>query len=569
MAPEKVESGAEPTPPETLKPSNSRRKLIRRGPSEKKLETVSRKAGEHEGQSAKVVSTSNEDPADVISSTKDLSTNSTLISGEDSNMDENAAAQSPSKSDGAQQQAASSQVAEDLGTEIDPKTTLDEHELKLSKEAADKEAESLKRIDNSNHVHVWPEPVQDNTFALPNLDTTGPEVEEWVRANKKLSMRTVTWNLCARPPPKVDATQVTLLPKNRYHLYVIGSEECERSIAQSAINPSKKSWEAYLTEALGDNYVPIKAHTLQAIHMMIFAHKGIAHLCSTVTSAAVPTGIADTLGNKGGVAISLNFGKTKFAVVNVHLAAHQNAVKRRNTEFKKLNVDLPLVLEKKSRKMSNKREAGHLVSPTVPTPAPTPISGGSEPQAESANAVAAQHHVEAQEDLVPVKNSSTKNPTSSTRTLNDFADRVIFMGDMNYRVRGTRSAVDRLLENNMHDAMIHNDQLIWSMKEQLVPSEYIEPPLNFRPTYKFDLNSDEYDTGSKARIPAWCDRVLYIDRGLKCIAYDSDSSLKTSDHRPVYATFLADVEFEEGEGAITNGEGSPAFSSESQVCTIM
>jgi hypothetical protein len=46
-------------------------------------------------------------------------------------------------------------------------------------------------------------------------------------------------------------------------MYIIGTEECERSIAQSAINPSKKNWEAYLSEALGNNYKPIRSHTLQ------------------------------------------------------------------------------------------------------------------------------------------------------------------------------------------------------------------------------------------------------------------------------------------------------------------
>ena len=39
---------------------------------------------------------------------------------------------------------------------------------------------------------------------------------------------------------------------------------------------------------------------------------------------------------------------------------------------------------------------------------------------------------------------------SAGMTLNEYADRVIFMGDMNYRVRGTRSAVDKL-QHSMHD----------------------------------------------------------------------------------------------------------------------
>ena len=37
----------------------------------------------------------------------------------------------------------------------------------------------------------------------------------------------------------------------------------------------------------------------------------------------------------------------------------------------------------------------------------------------------------------------------------------------------------------------------------------MEGPLHFRPTYKFDKNSDDYDTSAKHRVPAWTDRILY------------------------------------------------------------
>ena len=70
----------------------------------------------------------------------------------------------------------------------------------------------------------------------------------------------------------------------RFHMYFIGTEECERSIAQSAVNTSKKNWENYLSEALGEFYIPLRAHTLQAIHLMVFVHRDIIHLCTEVTS---------------------------------------------------------------------------------------------------------------------------------------------------------------------------------------------------------------------------------------------------------------------------------------------
>jgi hypothetical protein len=62
----------------------------------------------------------------------------------------------------------------------------------------------------------------------------------------------------------------------RFHLYVVGTEECERSIAQSAVNTSKKAWEAHLTEILGPMYVPLRSHTLQ-VRTEVLWNFGICH----------------------------------------------------------------------------------------------------------------------------------------------------------------------------------------------------------------------------------------------------------------------------------------------------
>lgn len=56
----------------------------------------------------------------------------------------------------------------------------------------------------------------------------------------------------------------------RFHLYVIGTEECERSIAQSAVNASKRVWEAFLANVLGPMYVPLRSHTLQVRTYIFF-----------------------------------------------------------------------------------------------------------------------------------------------------------------------------------------------------------------------------------------------------------------------------------------------------------
>lgn len=64
-------------------------------------------------------------------------------------------------------------------------------------------------------------------------------------------------------------------------------------------------------------------------------------------------------------------------------------------------------------------------------------------------------------------------------------------------------------------------------------SFYQEATMTFNPTYKFDLNSNDYDSSEKARVPAWTDRILSRSQNLKQINY-STAPLRFSDHRSVY-----------------------------------
>jgi hypothetical protein len=49
----------------------------------------------------------------------------------------------------------------------------------------------------------------------------------------------------------------------------------------------------------------------------------------------------------------------------------------------------------------------------------------------------------------------------------------------------------------------------------------------------------EYDTGSKKRVPAWTDRILFNSKNelVQLIEYQSVPSVSFSDHKPVFAVF--------------------------------
>lgn len=77
------------------------------------------------------------------------------------------------------------------------------------------------------------------------------------------------------------------------------------------------------------------------------------------------------------------------------------------------------------------------------------------------------------------------------------------------------------------------------MKAGSVFEGFAEGKLGFMPTYKFDKDTDTYDTSAKQRIPGWCDRILYVpNEGTELKEYASVPSIRTSDHKPVYATFV-------------------------------
>lgn len=115
------------------------------------------------------------------------------------------------------------------------------------------------------------------------------------------------------------------------------------------------------------------------------------------------------------------------------------------------------------------------------------------------------------------------------------------------------------------------------MKRGLCFNEFTESKITFRPTYKFNVNSDEYDSGPKKRLPSWTDRILYIQNPsfLECKSYFCDNTLKISDHKPVYATFnvhvdlFAKINDESHELTGVPQEDLLKYKSESQVCTIM
>uniref|UniRef100_A0A8C0H2I0 SKICH domain-containing protein n=1 Tax=Chelonoidis abingdonii TaxID=106734 RepID=A0A8C0H2I0_CHEAB len=86
-------------------------------------------------------------------------------------------------------------------------------------------------------------------------------------------------------------------------------------------------------------------------------------------------------------------------------------------------------------------------------------------------------------------------------------------------------------------------------------SGFQEGPLNFPPTFKFDVGTNQYDTSAKKRKPAWTDRILWkikscgaphnpggrrpsrTSLAVTQLCYCSHMEYVVSDHKPVAAIF--------------------------------
>lgn len=125
-------------------------------------------------------------------------------------------------------------------------------------------------------------------------------------------------------------------------------------------------------------------------------------------------------------------------------------------------------------------------------------------------------------------------------------DRVIWLGDMNYRIALSYGDTKKLLEKNDWEALLEKDQLRIEQRAGRAFKGWNEGKIYFAPTYKYSTNSDRYagenlKSSEKRRTPAWCDRILWYGEGLKQISYVRGDS-RFSDHRSVYAIFMAEVE---------------------------
>lgn len=175
-----------------------------------------------------------------------------------------------------------------------------------------------------------------------------------------------------------------------------------------------------------------------------------------------------------------------------------------------------------------------------------------------AHFAAGQHQVKERNDDYAEITRRIQFPMGRSVNSHDY---VFWCGDFNYRLdKISNDEVRRIAALGDYKMLQEHDQLKLSQAAGQTFKGYIEGDINFPPTYKYDVNSNDYDSSEKCRVPAYTDRVLFkkrhqthLDEELtdpSSITFYNRIELMSSDHRPVIAEF--DVEILEVDKAARN-----------------
>ncbi|XP_014615960.1 PREDICTED: 72 kDa inositol polyphosphate 5-phosphatase isoform X4 [Polistes canadensis] len=324
----------------------------------------------------------------------------------------------------------------------------------------------------------------------------GPVELEKVLPNRELKIFVGTWNMNGQSPPKelndfMLPSDIETIPD----MLAIGTQEsCSE----------RNEWEAALQETLGPSHVLLTSTGLGTLHLALFLRRDLIWFCSVPEEDSFSTRTGTAFRTKGAVALALMLFGTSFLFVTAHLTAHQDKVKERINDIKRIirNLDLP-------------------------------------------------------KDL-PTRHKS-KDVTQNF-------DCIFWCGDLNFRLAQPREEVIQWVTDTCFPQQVpvnlQKDQLKTILNEGAVLRGFEEALIMFPPTYKYDPGTQNFDSSSKQRTPAYTDRILFKGKGhtrgyirrvshestsshkdgaIECLIYDSVPSICTSDHKPVWGVFKTTI----------------------------
>jgi endonuclease/exonuclease/phosphatase family metal-dependent hydrolase len=260
-----------------------------------------------------------------------------------------------------------------------------------------------------------------------------------------------------------------------------------------------RDWRNFLAQSLDDHmssgglYHILYTAPLVGLFTCIFVKADLRERISNLSGAEVKRGMGGLHGNKGAIVVRFMVDDTSLCFINCHLAAGQTSANARHN-------DVAAILE-----------ASLLPPHRDPTVRLDSFVGGGD------GSMILDHEL------------------------------CLLNGDLNYRIDTmSRDTVVAAVKAGNLAKLLERDQLLVARRRN--PAfrlrAFEELPIEFAPTYKYDVGTDNYDTSEKRRSPAWCDRLLYRCGGGRGRIEQLDYSrheVRVSDHRPVSAKFRFEV----------------------------
>ena len=312
--------------------------------------------------------------------------------------------------------------------------------------------------------------------------------------------------------------------------------------SQEKGNANAQFWANAVAATLGRSWQNVSLRQLSGMLIIVFARSNLGKSLGEVRTTSVACGILGVGGNKGAVAVHLSLYRHRMVFVCSHFAAHQNAVDMRNANYHTILQGLDF----SNNDDDAEDDYGDVQLEFVPS-YPSENDDGGDTDGSNTNGAAADGSMASLVPGLPLDLSDVQA--------------VFWMGDLNYRIDGQYDSVCKLAKEREYPTLLLCDQLLREHQGNRVFRGFVEAPIAFQPTYKFDKGSlNTYDTSEKKRVPAWCDRILYYTRlnrskgsrgstgsaqaaggsddvEVEHVEYSAWMDVVNSDHKPVFGSF--------------------------------
>jgi phosphatidylinositol-bisphosphatase len=292
-----------------------------------------------------------------------------------------------------------------------------------------------------------------------------------------------------------------------------------------------------------NSYSLLEMEVLVGMLLLVFVKESKRSMCHHVMKTNIGVGLLGFLGNKGAVAIRMRIQNDTFCFINAHFTSHRNNWKKRNENYHRIIHEL-VFYEKKPKSSSVTNKENYRLSKWMKNDTDQAIKGGYELEGDP----------------------------NIYYTLLDH-DYVFFLGDLNYRIEMDSQVILKAIEHRKWKRLLSKDQLILSKEQGHIFKDFIEPPIEFPPTFKFHPNTSQYhiettkrhdmleqsnsSLASEGRSPGWCDRILFYQAKytlpIECLLYEYVEDVILSDHKPIRGLFKVFLDFEPRKKRIGGG----------------